>query len=88
MTQKIAEIETKYVSNTGFDTKLAQRSLITKRNFDAKIIELENNMKKPQTFDSSYFRGKSHFQEDCAQNYLVFQPIIRYFRINGKYILS
>ena len=45
-------------------------------------------MKKPQTFDSSYFRGKSHFQADGAQNYLVFQPIIRYFRINGKYILS
>ena len=74
--------------NQGFDTKLSQGSLITKRNFDAKIIELENNMKKPQTFDSSYFWGKSHFQEDGAQSYLVFQPIIRYFRINGKYILS
>ena len=47
-------------------------------------------MKKLQTFYSSYFRGKSHFEEDGAQNYLVFQPIIRYFRIiaNTKFILS
>ena len=75
---KIAEIESKYVSNTGFDSKLAQANVITKRNFDAKIIELENNIKKLQTFDSSYFKGKSHFEEDGAQNYLIFQPIIRY----------
>ena len=26
-------------------------------------------------FDSSYFVGKSHFEEDGTQNYLVFQPI-------------
>ena len=42
---KIAEIESKYVSNTGFDSKLAQANVITKRNFDAKIIEIENNIK-------------------------------------------
>ena len=87
---KIAEIENKYVSNTGFDSKLAQANVITKRNFDAKIIELENNIKKLQTFDSSYFRGKSHFEEDGAQNYLVFQPMYRYFKMitNTDYISS
>ena len=42
---KIAEIASKYVSNTGFDSKLAQANVITKRNFDAKVIELENNVK-------------------------------------------
>ena len=42
---KIAEIENKYVSNTGFDSKLAQANVITKRNFGAKIIELGNNVK-------------------------------------------
>ena len=42
---KIAEIEGKYISNTGFDSKLAQANVISKRNFDAKIIELENNIK-------------------------------------------
>ena len=38
----------------------------------------------------SYFIAKSHFEEDGVQNYLVFQPIIRYFKIrtNTKYISS
>ena len=36
----------------------------------------------------SYFIGKTHFEEDGTQNYLVFQPIRRYFKINGKYISS
>ena len=39
-------------------------------------------MNKLKTFDSSYFIGKSHVEEDGTQNYLVFQPIIRYFKIN------
>ena len=37
-------------------------------------------MKKLQTFDSIYFRGKSHFEEDGTQNDLVFQPMYRYFK--------
>ena len=37
---------------------------------------------KLKTFDSSYFIGKSHFEEDGTQNYLVFQPINRYFKVN------
>ena len=65
-------------------------NVITKRNLDAKIIELENNIKKLQTFDSTYFTGKKYFDEDGTQNYLVFQPIGRYFRLtaNKKYISS
>ena len=39
-------------------------------------------MKKLKTFDLGYFIGKSHFEEDGTQNYLVFQPIIRYFKVN------
>ena len=38
-------------------------------------------MNKLKTFDSSYFISKSHFDEDGTQNYLVFQPIIRYFKL-------
>ena len=56
---KIAEIEDKYVSNTGFNSKIAQANVITKINFYAKIIALENNVKKLQAFDLSYFRGKN-----------------------------
>ena len=41
-------------------------------------------MNKLKTFDSSYFIGKSHFEEDGVQNYLVFQPLIRYFKLNGN----
>ena len=37
-------------------------------------------MKKVKTFYSSYFIGKSHFEEDITQNYLVFQPMYRYFK--------
>ena len=35
-----------------------------------------------------FFIGKNYFEEDGAKNYLVFQPICRYFKINGKYISS
>ena len=49
-------------------------------------------MNKLKTFDSSYFIGKSHFEEDGTQNYLVFQPLIRCFKVNTitntDYILS
>ena len=82
---KIAEIESKYVSNTGFESKLAQANVITKRNFDAKVIEIEIT-----NICSSCFRGKNCFDEDGTQNYLVFQQKMRYFRIiaNTKYISS
>ena len=41
---------------------------------------VENELKKLKTFDLSCCRGKSHFEEDGTQNYLVFQPIYRYFK--------
>ena len=40
---------------------------------------VENEVKKLKTFDFIYFRGKSHFEEDDMQIYLVYQPIQRYF---------
>ena len=85
-----------------FNARLAQANLITKTYFDAKLSSLnrimtanktkhllvENEFKKLKTFDSSYFRGKSHFEEDGTQNYLVFQPANRYFKViaNTNYI--
>ena len=69
----------------------------TVSSLDSKIAEnktkngsIENELKKLKTFDLSYFIGKSHFEEDSKQNYLVFQPIIRYFKIiaNKKFISS
>ena len=45
-------------------------------------------MKKLKTFHSSYFIGKSHFEEDGTQNYLVFQPLNKYFKVvtNTDYV--
>ena len=46
----------------------------------SKHLLVENEFKKLKTFHSSYFRGKSHFEEDGTQNYLVFQAMYRCFR--------
>ena len=37
-----------------------------------------------QAFNSSYFRGKSHFEDDGTQNYLVYQPVYRYSKKIGN----
>ena len=78
--------------------------MITKTDFDAKLLSLnrkitqtktkhllvENELIKLKTFDSSYFIGKSHFEEDGTQNYLVFQAVNKYFKVitNTDYISS
>ena len=70
-----------------FNARLAQVNLITKTDFDAKLLSLnrkitqnktkyllgENELNNLKTVDSSYFIGKSHFDEDGTQNYLIFQ---------------
>ena len=57
----------------------------------SKHLLVENELNKLKTFDSSYFIGKSHFEEDGTQNYLIFQPMYKYFKRiagvgNGNYI--
>ena len=37
-----------------------------------KHLLVENEFNKSKTFDSNYFIGKSHFDEDGTQNYLWF----------------
>ena len=78
-----------------FNARTAQANLVTKTDFDAKLSSLnrkitsnktkhvlvENELNKLKTFDSSYFIGKSHFEEDGVQNYLVFQPLNKYFKV-------
>ena len=78
-----------------FNARLAQVNLITKTDFDnklsshnRKIMENKtenlldkNELNKLKTFDSGYLIGKSHFEEDGTQNYLVFQPINKYFKV-------
>ena len=70
-----------------FNLRLAQANLITKTGFDAKLSSLnrkitshkskhllDDELKRLKTFDSSYFIGKSHFED-----YLVFQQMNLYF---------
>ena len=47
-----------------------------------KLLLVENELKKLKNFDSSYFIGKSQIDEDVTQNYLVFQPLNKYFKLN------
>ena len=42
---------------------------------------IENKLKELKAFDSSYFIGKSNFEEDGTQNYLVFQSLNKYFKV-------
>ena len=87
-----------------FNARIAHANLITKTDFDAKLSRINreikenktenllviNELNKLKTFDSGYFIGKSHFDEDGTQNYLVFQPMYRYFKLitNTSSILS
>ena len=41
---------------------------------------VENEPKKLKTFNLSCFRGKNYFGDDGSQNYLVFKPIMKYFK--------
>ena len=83
------------------NARLAQANLVTKTDFDDKLSNLnrkitknkadhllvQNELKKLKAFDLGYFIGKNYFGEDGAQNYLVFQSIIRYFKlINTDYV--
>ena len=31
-------------------------------------------------FDLGYFHGKNHFEDGRMQNYLIFQPVHKYFK--------
>ena len=83
----------------------AQTDLIRKPDFDSKLngisdrvtknktkyLLVENELKKLEKFNAAYFRGNSHFEEDGTHNYLVFQPMYRYFKriagvCSGNYI--
>ena len=47
-----------------------------------KHLLAENELNKLKPFDPSYFIGKTHFEGDDAQNYLVFQPLKKMFKVN------
>ena len=71
--------QTDFIRKPDFDSKLKEISDRVTKN-KTKHFLVENELKKLQKFDAAYFRGKSHFEEDGTQNYLVFQPMYRYFK--------
>ena len=76
------------ITKTDFDAKLSSLNRKITQN-KTKHLLVENELNKLKTFDSGYFIGKSHFEEDGTQNYLVFQPMSKYFKIgNSDYVLS
>ena len=95
----------KYVATSKFNTfaanvfnaRLAQANLMTKTDFDAKLSSLDKKITGKYFLndnDLSYYRGKQYFDEGSGkQNYLVFLPMGKYFKLNSvvntaDYVLS
>ena len=62
-----------FIDNSDLNKKVA--TLATKTELKVE----QDKLTKLQAFDSSHFRGKSHFEDDGNQNYLVFQPMSNIF---------
>ena len=76
------------ITKTDFDAKSSSLNKNITQN-KAKHLLVESELNKFKTFDSVYFIGKSYFEEDDTQNYLVFQPMNKYLKIdNFDYVLS
>ena len=73
------------VKKADFDNKLSSlnRKIVSNK---AKYLVIGNELKKLKTFDSNYYNGKTYFDEDGIQNYLVFQSILKYFTLNCSWI--
>ena len=72
---------------TDFDAKLLSLNRKITQN-KTKHLLVENELNKLKTNDSSYFIGKSYFEENGTQNYLVFQTINKCFKVitNTDYV--
>ena len=69
-------------------------SLVKKIDYNLEIPGIKLNINKLQPYDLSYFIGKQYFDEGSGkQNYLVFLPMRKYFKLNSvagvtDYVLS
>ena len=68
------------ITKTYFDAKLSSLNKKITSN-KTKHLLIENKLNKLKSFNSSYLTSKSHFEEDGTQNYLVFQPLNKYFKL-------
>ena len=77
----------KLFDKSAFAGFISSTDLNKKVTTSAKKAELkagQDKITKLQAFDSSYFRGKNHFEDDSTRNYLAFQAIYRYFKNIGN----
>ena len=83
MTQKYQILKVNKSIFPGFinNTDLNKKSNTSSK---AKSKAKQDKTKKLEAFDSSYFCGKSHFEDDSTQNYLVFLPSCEYFKKIGN----
>ena len=100
MINNVATSEFNTLAANVFNARLAQANLIRKTDFDAKLSSLHKKItaNKAKHFlndnDLSYYRGKQYFDEGSGkQNYLVFLPMGKYFKLNSiantaDYVLS
>ena len=66
------------INNSDLNKKVAMLAAKTE------VKAEQDRLTKLQAFDSSYFRAKSHFEDDGTQNYLVFQSMYKYFNKFGN----
>ena len=79
--------------------------MITKTDFDAKLLRINKKITENETEDllvenelynlknfwsKLFYWQESYIEEDGAQNYLVFQPITKYYKVitNTDYVSS
>ena len=62
------------MAKTDFDAKLSNLNRKISKN-KTKHLLVENELNKLKTFDSSYYRSKTYFEEVGTQNYLIFQSM-------------
>ena len=90
----INNLATKTALNT-VENKIPDiNSLVKRIDYNIEIAGIKLNINKLQGYDLSYFKGKQYFDEGSGkQNYLVFLPLRKYFKLNSvvgvtDYVLS
>ena len=91
----ITTVEFNKLAADAFKARLVQANIVTKTDFDNKMMSLdrkivsnktkdiaiEKELEKLNTFDLSYFLDKNYFDENGTQNYYIFQPISKYLKV-------
>ena len=77
--------EIKRFITTNFNTRIIEtpQKRTTKKQLENALDLGDKNrekIKKLQTFDLTYFNGECYFNDDGSQNYLIYQPVIKYFQ--------